>query len=77
MSLGTDHGSVVVGIDGSAASQAALEWAVLDARVRAVPLRIVSVAACCPASTSDSEAPPLGVPSPSHAASLPNPQAVL
>lgn len=35
------HGAVVVGIDGSPAGQEALRWALAEAHLRAVPLRVV------------------------------------
>lgn len=37
------HGGVVVGVDGSSASMAAVEWAARDAAIRKVPLTVVHV----------------------------------
>jgi nucleotide-binding universal stress UspA family protein len=38
-----DHGLIVVGVDGSEGSKAALRWALTEARIRRVPLQVVYV----------------------------------
>jgi nucleotide-binding universal stress UspA family protein len=41
MSTNSDKGRIVVGIDGSPAAQAALSWAIDEARLRGLGLRII------------------------------------
>ncbi|MBU3706190.1 MAG: universal stress protein [Mycobacterium sp.] len=43
MSSGAGGGPIVVGVDGSAASKAAVDWAARDAALRGLPLKVVHV----------------------------------
>jgi nucleotide-binding universal stress UspA family protein len=60
MSIPKPHPGIVVGVDGSAASKVAVEWAARDAEMRNVPLTLVHVASGL-AGTWPQTPPPIGL----------------